>query len=162
MRLALPCVVFLGILLLWILSHFFLYTTNWNETSYLIGFDSVSGSVRLKLGRAIGGAKSGSYTEADRLEPRLDSRIEVADETDIFGGPALVRSPLTGTFTGNSDFLRPFEIESNFDTFKSFNLMVTIPYWLVSVVAMAFVVLALFHQTRTEQADAGKPDPAAS
>ena len=157
MRLSVSSIIGFGIVLFWILSHFFVFTTNWNETSYLIGFDSVSGSVCLKFGRAIGGAKSGSYREIDRLETPVESRIESTDSP-----PVLFRSPLIGTFTGTSDFLRPFEIDSRFDTFKSFNLMVTIPYWLLSFVAIAFVVVARFHQIRTEHGGDGKPDPGTS
>jgi len=150
MRLAVSCFFCFAPLLFWILSHLFLYTTNWNETSYLIGFDSVSGSVRLK---AIGGANSGSYTEIESLAAPKE---EGGEPSDAFGGPALVRSPLIGTITGNSDFLRSFEIDSSFDTFKSFTLLVTIPYWLLSLLGTVLAVIGRCNRTGTEQDEAGQ------
>ena len=157
MRLSITFVLCFGIVVLWILSHFFLYTANWNESSFSIGLDSVSGSIRLKLGRAIEDASSGSYTETGRLESPLDSKIESTGDSENFAAPAMIRSPAWGTFMGKSDFLHPFEIESRFDTFKSFDLMVTIPYWFLSCAAIACLFIARFRPNRTEHACDGKP-----
>lgn len=115
----------------------------------------------MKFGRADGGAKSGSFTELESLEAPRDHGDEPADN-DFLGGPALTRSPLGGTVSGASDFLRPFEIDSSFKTPRSFNFMVTIPYWLLYSLGIALVVFAWFRQTGTEQVEDLKPDHAPS
>ncbi|MCG8600541.1 MAG: hypothetical protein MI807_10400 [Verrucomicrobiales bacterium] len=132
------------------MSHFFLFTANWNETSYLIGLDSVSGSIRLKFERANGGAYPGSYTGVEKLETPGTQKGAPTDE-DIFGSTDFFRAPVSGTLSGTSDLLRPFEIDSGFSSANSYLFMVTIPYWLLFFLAIAFVVIARIHPTRTEQ-----------